>query len=54
MSAIKKAESLEQDNSNKQLQTSLGWCITGHHADCPYQIKYGKCGCSCHIKMEEK
>lgn len=33
----------------------LGWCITGHHSDCPHRVELTMgvststvCGCSCH------
>jgi hypothetical protein len=36
------------DNSHVQLVTPSGWCITGHHDDCQYVFRSGKCGCNCH------
>ena len=30
----------------------LGWCITGHHTDCPINITANICMCECHNKKE--
>lgn len=47
--------------NSELLNTSYtGWCITGHHKDCPKVVKLSMgtvtekvCGCECHKKQGE-
>lgn len=30
----------------------FGWCLTGHHDKCPFNLTEAFCGCECHDKKE--
>ena len=37
----------------KIVGTSMsGWCITGHHDNCPYRMMQWSCNCDCHRKED--
>lgn len=46
--ARKKESHIPDPTPDRKLTVPSGWCITGHHKQCPYQFTHGKCGCSCH------
>lgn len=39
---------------DRQLKHKSGFCMTGHHKNCPHQFSHGKCGCDCHKKGKRK
>jgi hypothetical protein len=39
---------------DRQLTLPSGFCMTGHHDDCPLQFSHGKCGCKCHTNIKER
>jgi len=48
-------------NKNLQGTDRTGWCITGHHNNCPKVVKLSMgtasekiCGCSCHEEQGEE